>query len=203
VLADTEHVIERLPNGRFNQDDCRLRYLRWLRDPERRSARSEAAAKHAEAKTQLLHIRIEEKQRKLVRRDDVNELIDQVASITLTHLSGMAARCSPDMVVRRNIDAVVMQIRREISEACSKAADERNEPRWMSRTDVCRIAANGDCSGGLQFHSRSGRRDQRIRPVTQQRLDHKHDRPDDGQFRACANKEKSLPNCPEVGCPRD
>jgi hypothetical protein len=32
------------------------------------------------------------------------------------------------MMVRRNIDAVVMQIRREISEACSKAADECNEP---------------------------------------------------------------------------
>jgi hypothetical protein len=58
VLADTEHVIERLPNGRFNQDDCRLRYLRWLRDPARRSARSEAAATHVEAKTQLLRIRI-------------------------------------------------------------------------------------------------------------------------------------------------
>jgi hypothetical protein len=39
----------------------------------------------------------------------------------------MAARCSRDMVVRRNIDAVVMQIRREISEACSKAADECGE----------------------------------------------------------------------------
>ena len=46
----------------------------------------------------------------------------------LTHLSGMAARCSRDMVVRRNIDAVVMQIRREIAEACSKAADAVNEP---------------------------------------------------------------------------
>jgi len=46
----------------------------------------------------------------------------------LTHLSGMAARCSRDMVVRRNIDAVVMQIRREIAEACSKAADAANEP---------------------------------------------------------------------------
>jgi hypothetical protein len=33
-----------------------------------------------------------------------------------------------DMQVRRNIDAVVTEIRREISEACSKAADERNEP---------------------------------------------------------------------------
>jgi hypothetical protein len=31
-------------------------------------------------------------------------------------------------LVRRNIDAVVTQIRREISEACSKAADECGEP---------------------------------------------------------------------------
>jgi hypothetical protein len=69
-----------------------------------------------------------EKKRELVRQDDVNELIDQIVGITLTHLSGMSARCSRDMVVRRNIDAVVTQIRRKISEACSKAADERNEP---------------------------------------------------------------------------
>jgi hypothetical protein len=40
ALADTEHVIEHLPDGRFDQDDCRLRYLRWLRDPARRSARA-------------------------------------------------------------------------------------------------------------------------------------------------------------------
>jgi hypothetical protein len=40
----------------------------------------------------------------------------------------MSARRSRDMMVRRNIDAVVMQIRREIAEACSKAADARNEP---------------------------------------------------------------------------
>lgn len=69
-----------------------------------------------------------EKKRELVRQTDVNELIDQIAGITLTHVSGMAARCSHDMVVRRNIDAMVRQIRREISEACSKAADECNEP---------------------------------------------------------------------------
>ena len=85
--------------------------------------------------------RIEEKQRKLVRQDDVNELIDQIAGITLTHLSGMAARCSRDMVVRRNIDAVVMQIRREIAEACSKAADAVNElpldERDCSTSDGC------------------------------------------------------------------
>ena len=64
-----------------------------------------------------------------MRRDAVDELIDGIAGTVLTHLSGMSARCSRDMQVRRNIDAVVMQIGRAISEACSKAADERNEPQ--------------------------------------------------------------------------
>ena len=30
VLADTKHVIERLPDGRFDQDDSRLRCLRMV-----------------------------------------------------------------------------------------------------------------------------------------------------------------------------
>jgi hypothetical protein len=36
-----------------------------------------------------------------VRREDVNALLDQLAGLLLTHLSGMAARCSPDLTVRR------------------------------------------------------------------------------------------------------
>jgi len=63
-----------------------------------------------------------------VRRADVDDLIDQIAGTVLTHLSGMSARCSRHIVVPRKIDAVVTEIRREISEACSKMADECNEP---------------------------------------------------------------------------
>ncbi len=121
-------VIERRADGKFDLDVSRLKYLAHLRSPERRSARAEAAAKHAEAKTQLLHIRIEEKQRKLVRRDDVNELLDAMCGMVLTHLSGMSARCSRDLTVRRNIDAVVDQVRREMAAACLAKADEWNEP---------------------------------------------------------------------------
>ena len=68
------------------------------------------------------------KQRALVRRDAVDELIDQTAGTVLMHLSGMSARCWRDITVRRNIDAVVMPIRREISETCDKMADECGEP---------------------------------------------------------------------------
>jgi hypothetical protein len=127
-LADVDHLFERLPDGRFDLDACRFAYLKWLRDPARRSARSEAAAEHAKAKTEMLRIRIEEKQRKLVRREDVDALIDAMAGIVLTHLSGMGARCTRDLTVRRNIDAVVYQVRREMSEAATAMADKHGEP---------------------------------------------------------------------------
>jgi hypothetical protein len=78
-----------------------------LRRERRQSPRSEADAEHAKAKAALLRIRIAEKQRELVRQTNVDELIDQIAGIVLTHLSGMAARCSNNLVVRREIDAVV------------------------------------------------------------------------------------------------
>jgi hypothetical protein len=105
-----------------------LPYLRYLRRERRQSPRSEAGADHVKIKTEMLQLRLMEKKRGLVRREDVDALIDAMAGTVLTHLSGMAARCSRDMVVRRNIDALLMQIRREIAEACSKAADECGEP---------------------------------------------------------------------------
>jgi hypothetical protein len=100
---EAEGVIERQGDG-FPLDKSRVAYLRYLRREHRRSPRKEADAAHAKAKTELLQIRIMEKQRKLVRRDGVDELIDTMAGIVLTHLSGMAARCSRDLTVRRNID---------------------------------------------------------------------------------------------------
>jgi hypothetical protein len=63
-----------------------------------------------------------------VLREDVDALIDALAGTVLSHLSGMAARCSRDMVVRRNIDAVVDQVRCEMAAACVAKADEWNEP---------------------------------------------------------------------------
>jgi len=83
-------VIERLPDGHFDQDACRLRYLSWLRDPERRSARSEADARFIDAKTELLRLRVAEKRRDLIPRHEVDETLDAIAGIVTTHLGGMA-----------------------------------------------------------------------------------------------------------------
>ena len=124
---EADGVIQRQGDG-FPLDQSRVAYLRYFRRKRRQSPHPEADAAHAKAKTELLQITIMEKQRALVRRDAVDELIDQIAGTVLTHLSGMSARCSRDLVVRRNIDAVVRQIRTEIAQVCEQIGDERGEP---------------------------------------------------------------------------
>ena len=123
-----EAVIEQRSDGGYDLTASRLKYIKHLRSEHRRSPRTEADAAHVKVKTEMLQLRLLEKRHELVRRDEVDALVDAMAGTLLTHLSGMAARCSRDLMVRRNIDAVVTQIRREISEACSKMADERGEP---------------------------------------------------------------------------
>ena len=77
----------------FPLDQSRVAYLRYLRRERQRSSRAAADAEHAKAKTALLQIRIEEKQRTLVRRDEHEAMIDQMAGLVLTHLSQLARAC--------------------------------------------------------------------------------------------------------------
>ena len=124
---EAESVIQRLGDG-FPLDQSRVAYLRYLRREQRQSPRSEADAEHARTKAALLRLRIAEKQRELVPRADFDAVIDGIAAVVLTHLSGMAARCSNDLAVRRKIDAVVCEVRKEMAKAVLAMADKNGEP---------------------------------------------------------------------------
>ena len=91
---EAEGVIQRQGDG-FPLDQSRVAYLRYLRR-ERQSPRNEADADHVKVKTEmLLQLRLLEKKRELVRMDEVNELIDGICDVVLTHLSSLPARCAP------------------------------------------------------------------------------------------------------------
>jgi hypothetical protein len=60
-------------------------------------------------------------------------LIDTFAGVVLKNRSGMAARCSNDLMVRRKIDGVVHQVRKEIAEHCIRITDERDEPPLLQQ----------------------------------------------------------------------
>ena len=70
----------------------------------------------------MLQLRLMEKQRELVRQEDVDELIDDIAGVTLTALSSLPARCAPrgDLAIRRNIERAVFEVRTEISNVASR-----------------------------------------------------------------------------------
>ena len=121
-----------------------MRYIKHLRSDTRRSPRTQADADHVKVKTEMLQLRLMEKQRMLVRREDANALLDEICGVVLTHLSGMAARCCRDMIVRRNIDAVVYQVRTELAQVCTRMADERGEPPLDEQDLYCRFGPKAD-----------------------------------------------------------
>jgi hypothetical protein len=76
-LADEMHVLERLPDGRFNLDDARVRYIRWLRDAERRTAKSKVDSDFVRAKAALIAIRVREKQRTLMETSEAMDIMEK------------------------------------------------------------------------------------------------------------------------------
>ena len=126
---EAEGVIQQQGDG-FPLDESRVPYLRYLRRERRQSSRSEADADHVKVKTEMLQLRLMEKKRELVRRADVDALIDGIAGVTLTALSSMPARCAPrgDLAIRRNIQRVVYEVRTEIAAICQRMADRNGEP---------------------------------------------------------------------------
>jgi hypothetical protein len=79
--------------------DAMVPRIAMMKALRRHKPKAEAEAAHVAVKTEMLQMRLMEKRRELVRRDDVDALIDQIAGTVLTHLSGMSARCSRDMMV--------------------------------------------------------------------------------------------------------
>ncbi len=122
-------VIERRRDGRFDQDQCRMRYLAHLREERKRSPKSAADVEFTSAKAQLIRIRIDEKRRTLVRRDEHEAKIDQLAGLTLTKLGAWPARIAgTDLALRRKAEALLRELRIEMSQAATALADEEGEP---------------------------------------------------------------------------
>jgi hypothetical protein len=81
-------VIERRADGKFDQDQSRLKYLAHLRRENRRSPRTEADAEHAAAKAELLRLRIAERKHELMPVSEHEAFVDEMAGLLLSRLSG-------------------------------------------------------------------------------------------------------------------
>jgi hypothetical protein len=127
-----DNVLQKLPNGRFDLDDCRVRYIRWLRDPERRSAKSKVDQEFTQAKTELIAIRVREKKRELIETDEAIEVAKKLIATMLMAMGGMAPRVARiagnSIAVRREVDAIVYETRVNLANTFNKFAEEAGEP---------------------------------------------------------------------------
>jgi len=119
-LAD-DSVIERVAGG-FNIDASRLRYLGWLRSPERRSVKSAADSELQKAKTRLIQLRVAEREGRLMEVVEMESLVDEMVGLFRTGLSGLAARVTRDLQIRRAIDAAAFDIMTEIANVAEERA---------------------------------------------------------------------------------
>ena len=122
ALADVEHVLVRLADGRFDLDDCRHRYIEFLRN-SRRSGQSAADAEFTKAKTRLLEVRMAEKLKQLVPVELLEDNIDTITALFRTELASLPAMYTRDIRERHRLEGFIREMLKRVSNAAFKEAE--------------------------------------------------------------------------------
>jgi hypothetical protein len=123
-------VIERRSDGKFDQDQCRTKYLAQLREERKRSPKSAAEVEFTSAKAELIRLRIDEKRRTTIHIEEAMDREDKLIGMFLSALSSLPAQCAPvgDLQMRRRLEKWVFQTRVALAGEMNKLADEAGEP---------------------------------------------------------------------------
>jgi hypothetical protein len=117
-----QHVIERLANNLFDQDQARLAYLDHLRSQHRRSPRAEADSELAKARAEWLRLRSAERMKELVPVETFNDAIDTLAGLTLPAMASVYPYAQ-NLAERRRCEGMIRQVRRELADKAMRRAE--------------------------------------------------------------------------------
>lgn len=80
-------------------------YVKFLKDDERRTSKSASVSRMQEAKTAEIEMRLAEKRRELMPIEDAQAAIDVIIGKVRDEFSGLPARVTRDMTLRRSLEA--------------------------------------------------------------------------------------------------
>ena len=92
-------------------------YIRFLKDEDRKNTKSAAASRAVDARAQEIELRIAEKRRDLIPQEDATSALDLLAGEVNRQLTGLPARITRDVRLRREIEAKVNDAKGKIAEA--------------------------------------------------------------------------------------
>jgi phage terminase Nu1 subunit (DNA packaging protein) len=126
--------IEKEQRGRYKTVNLVQGYIRFLRDEDRRSSKSAADVGLKAARQREVEIRTAEREGRLIDRSTATDVVDTIAGKFIAGLSGLPARATRDLVIRREIERHCDDLRNEIA---AFAASQRST-----------VGAAGQPSGG-------------------------------------------------------
>ena len=108
----SQGTLPQRPDGQFDLDSARRAYIEFLRTERKRSPKSEADSAFTQAKAELLQIKIAEKKRDLIPREEAAGDMEELIGLFLSGLGSMPIRCGGrDLAVRRSIENAVFDLR--------------------------------------------------------------------------------------------
>lgn len=119
-----EEIIHKLPDGTFDQDACRISYLRWLRSEERRASKSVAESGLRAARQREVELRVAMMDRRLIDIDEHDAILDEVVGAVREKFGAMPARYARDPGRQRQLEDAVNTTLCEIADLLEQRGRE-------------------------------------------------------------------------------
>jgi hypothetical protein len=99
-----EGVIPRLAAGGFDQDVCRLRYIKYISTEGRRTKDSDAKTRAQEARTRRIEMQVRREEGETIDLTETEEVFEDVLGTYRSELAGVPASCSRDLALRETME---------------------------------------------------------------------------------------------------
>ena len=115
-----EGWIAKAGHNKFHLVDVVQGYLRFRNDADRRSTKTAADSRVRDARAREIELKNAQREGRLIEVDDAIEVVDKIVGVMLTGLSGLAARATRDLQVRRDIERAINETKQEIADTAAE-----------------------------------------------------------------------------------
>jgi hypothetical protein len=111
-------------------------YIKYLKDENSKGTKTAAASRATDARAREIELRIAREERQLIPKEDADLALDLVVGEVNKQFTGLAARITRDVSLRRKIEAELYEAKRKIAEALGSGRELAATGRDPTDTDA-------------------------------------------------------------------
>ncbi|MET4841486.1 hypothetical protein [Bradyrhizobium japonicum] len=125
-----EGNLPRKEDGTFDLDECRIAYIRFLRQAaSRRTAHGDSGAQLREARAREIELRVAREIKELIPLEDVTMVMQEIVSTFCAELNGLPAACTRDLdlrnIIENQVGSAIDRCRTRLEEAARGRFEDR------------------------------------------------------------------------------